>query len=155
MYTIDEHDRVEELLDFPKMDVGAPEPRILWDEHGTFLAYRCSEGRTPPGVNTCLVITEGSNIIAGWPNEEVLRSHPLYSRGLSYYSINRVVNSSWIRQVERGNSVHPQHRPEMFVGRTHLLFAFHDSTIELMVRSYTIKTSPLEVEDAFREAIAR
>jgi hypothetical protein len=43
----------------------------------------------------------------------------------------------------------------MFVGRTHLLFAFHDSTIELMVRSYTIKTSPLEVEDAFREAIAR
>jgi hypothetical protein len=155
MYTIDEHDRVEELTEFPQMTTGAPEPRILWDEFGLVLAYRCAEDSLSPNVNTCVVTTNGSNIIAGWPNVDVLHSHPLYTRGLRYYTIHRVVNSSWVRQMERRNSIHPQHKPELFADRIHLLFAFHDSTIEMIVRSYRIDTSPLALEDAFREAISR
>jgi hypothetical protein len=45
----------------------------------------------------------------GAPNDEALAAHPLYRKGLKFYSVHRVDNSSWISLLERRNSVHPSH----------------------------------------------
>ncbi|HEX8863370.1 MAG TPA: hypothetical protein VGC06_30595 [Actinomycetes bacterium] len=56
----------------------------------------------------------------GPPNDEALQGHPLVDRGLRPYGVFRVEGSSWIRQLERMNRVHPQHRPEAFRDLCHL-----------------------------------
>lgn len=54
----------------------------------------------------------------------------------------RVEGSSWIRQLERMNRVHPQHRPETFNGLSHLVFTFHDSTLEAVAQTFTTALRP-------------
>jgi hypothetical protein len=49
----------------------------------------------------------------------------------------RIEGSSWIRQLERMNRVHPQHRPELFSDLVHLVFTFHDSTLEAVAQAFT------------------
>jgi hypothetical protein len=67
-----------------------------------------------------------------------LRGHPLASRGLQAYSAFEVRNSSWIRQLERMNSVHPQHNPARYSMLHHYVFAFHDSTFECVARDFSL-----------------
>lgn len=71
------------------------------------------------------------SIMFGPPNDEAFHGHPLYSRGLGPYSAFEVRNSSWLRILERMNSVHSCHDPEAFMANLrHLVLAFHDSTFE-------------------------
>ena len=74
----------------------------------------------------------------GAPNDEAFAGHPLASRGLHPYGAFEVRSSSWIRQLERMNSVHPFHKPERFQRLKHFVFAFHDSTFECVAESYAI-----------------
>jgi hypothetical protein len=74
----------------------------------------------------------------GPPNDEAFRGHPLAARGLHPYGVFRIENSSWIRKLERMNSVHRQHRPERYRELQHLVFAFHDSTFECVCRTFTV-----------------
>jgi hypothetical protein len=73
----------------------------------------------------------------GPPNDEAFEGHPLASRGLHPYAAFRVEDSSWIRHLERMNSVHEHHVPERFARLCHYVFAFHDSTFECVARSFT------------------
>jgi len=142
MYKIGRKDRVENLADVPQSSVGAPLPVVVSNDYKAILAYLREpvgdwDGTTvqmvgPESVEPaaiiefklCYVYTFGS------PNDEVFDSHPLYKRGLSPYGAYEIKNSSWIRQLERMNSVHPRHDPERFWRRHHYIFAFHDSTFE-------------------------
>ena len=74
----------------------------------------------------------------GSPNDEAFHGHPLASRGLHAYGAFQIENSSWIRQLERMNSVHPYHKPERFERLKHLVFAFHDSTFECVAEGFTV-----------------
>ena len=74
----------------------------------------------------------------GPPNDEAFEWHPLASRGLAPYAAFRIENSSWIRQLEKMNSVHSEHRPERFWRLQHLIFAFHDSTFECICGSFAV-----------------
>ena len=47
------------------------------------------------------------------------------------------VHSSWLRGLERMNSVHQYHTAARFAGFRHFIFAFHDSTFECIAKSYT------------------
>jgi len=76
----------------------------------------------------------------GPPNDEAFAGHPLASRGLGRYGAYRVDQSSWLRRLERMNSVHPQHRPESYVGFNHYVFTFHDSTFECVARRFDTST---------------
>lgn len=46
----------------------------------------------------------------GGLNDEALEGHPLYGVGLSPYAAHEVINSDWIAESERRNSVHDYHR---------------------------------------------
>ena len=78
----------------------------------------------------------------GPPNDEAFVGHPLASRGLGPYRAYRIERSSWLRRLERMNSVHPYHDPERFWTLTHFVFAFHDSTFECIAQSFSIEVVP-------------
>jgi hypothetical protein len=75
----------------------------------------------------------------GPPNDEAFTGHPLASRGLEPYAVFEVEQSSWIRQLERMNAVHPNHKPELFASYRHFVFAFHDSTFEAVADGFEVQ----------------
>lgn len=73
------------------------------------------------------------------PNEEAIAGHPRADRGLEAFSAFEVKNSSWIRQLERMNSVRPYHdRVRFFESKRHFIFAFHDSTFECIANGFDV-----------------
>jgi hypothetical protein len=122
---------------------------VLADEHRVVLAYYLQEtpadwdGSTarevsPVDSDEPIAIVRFDRCTAhlfGPPNDEAFDGHPLAARGLKPYSAFEVIDSSWIRTLERMNSVHPNHNAERFLsGQRHLIFAFHDSTFECICR---------------------
>lgn len=60
--------------------------------------------------------------------------HPLFGKGLAYYSVHEVRNSSLIEMLERRNSVHPRHdRSRYLRDLRHYVFTFQDSMLECVV----------------------
>jgi hypothetical protein len=150
MYEVDARDRVVELEDVPQSSVGAPLPIVVGDESTLQLAYYLSvpdadwDGTyvrvVDVGTEDPVILVRFESAYAwfhGPPNDEALEGHPLASRGLRPYAAFRVEDSSWIRRLERMNSVHEHHLPERFARLRHYVFAFHDSTFECIARSFT------------------
>ena len=152
MYSVDERDKVVELEDVPQSSVGAPLPIVLSDEHKILLAYivedkpsdwdgsyvRVVDPSTPGEPLALVEFSSYSTLMFGAPNDEAFAGHPLTGRGLHPYGAFRVENSSWVRQLERMNSVHPYHEPERFERLRHFIFAFHDSTFECVAEGFTV-----------------
>lgn len=151
MYSVDARDRVAELGDVPQSDAGAPCPLVLASESKLIVVYFVSnppegwDGTTATAMdpNTSAqpaAIVRFSRVTAsmfGPPNDEAFSGHPLASRGLNPYGAFEVLDSSWVRRLERMNTVHPHHRPERYADLRHFVLAFHDSTFECIARGYT------------------
>jgi hypothetical protein len=145
VYEVDSLDTVVELHDVPQSDIGAPLPLVVSDEWHLLLAYLVSEpdpawdgsyatmvSPESEGMGVALVrFRRPSAHMFGPPNDEAFGGHPLASRGLRPYRVFEVQQSSWIRKLERMNSVHHHHNRERFLeGLRHFVFASHDSTFE-------------------------
>ncbi len=152
MYSVDGQDRVVELKDVPQSSVGAPCPMILAGEHHVHIAYflECRTqdwdgksvhvvGEDSDGEPVALVeLTRCYAHMFGPPNDEAFGGHPLAARGLRPYGVFEVLDSSWIRRLERMNARHPYHRPERLARYRHLIFSFHDTTFECVVEGFTL-----------------
>ena len=152
MYPVDERDKVIELGSVPQSSVGAPLPIVLSDEHKILLAYiiqdtppdwdgsyaRVVEPSTPGEPLALVEFSLYSSFMFGAPNDEAFAGHPLAKRGLHPYGAFHIENSSWIRQLERMNSVHPYHKPERYRRLKHFIFAFHDSTFECVAEGFIV-----------------
>jgi hypothetical protein len=140
-------------FEFP-WDIGAPLPHIVAGNR-VFLAFYAnasyptgSSASGSAGMSITVVTPETAEPVGvvefvscaafkmGGPNDEALHGHPLYGRGLEAYRAHVVRRSSWITEVERINSVHPQHRPGWHGRLTHYIFAFHDETFECIAKGY-------------------
>jgi hypothetical protein len=155
MYEVDHQDEVRELPDVPQSSIGAPIPFIVGDEHRVVLAYYLQDtdsdwdGQTirvvgPAGASEPLAIVRFAICYAhmwGPPNDEAFIGHPLAARGLHPYGAFEVRKSSWIRKLEKMNSVHAHHRPEAFWKLRHLIFAFHDTTFECVSDGFDVTLS--------------
>jgi hypothetical protein len=153
MYDVDGRDRVTELTGVPQSSMGAPIPLVMSDDHRLVLAYYVEEsepgwdGSTarvvgPESAGEPVAIVRFSPSYAhmfGPPNDEAFSGHPLAARGLHPYGVFEVTGSSWIRRLEGMNSVHPYHRPEAFSKRRHIVFAFHDSTLECVCDTFDVQ----------------
>src|SRR5260370_31235264 len=137
---------------------------VLGDEHCLILSYMIFE-KYPlppprPGGGLQVIFADPSETkwaivqfhrprahMFGPPGDETLSGHPLAGRGLRTYAIHEVLSSSWVRQLEKMNSVHPRHNPKMYDDLKHYVFAFHDSTFECIARGFdaTIVTGPGEL----------
>jgi len=108
-------------------DTGATLPFVLASDLKTIVLYRIREatpgwdGSTARMVDPASDDEESIGLVEfhrcyahrfGAPNDEVVAGHPLYGRGLQAYSAHRVVNSPWISQEKRTNSVHSGFRED-------------------------------------------
>lgn len=152
MYQVDKKDRVVRLTDVPQSSIGAPHPVMLAEEGTAILAFYLEnrdDGWNGTSVRMISSDSEEPMAIAkfricsvhnlGPPNDEAFSGHPLASRGLDPYGAYEVLDSSWIRQLERMNSVHPYHKSERFWTIHHYIFSFHDSVFECVADGYEIK----------------
>lgn len=116
------------LPDWPQPAVVA-EPQLWANDTSLLIRYRTSD--------TKLVVVHFPlcfYVVFGQPNAEALGGHPLYSRGLQFYSVHVVKHSSLIDMLERRNSVHHQHnRASYLKDMKHYVFTFQDSTLECVV----------------------
>jgi len=121
-------DKVKILADWPQPETGAPEPSVYSNESKFVLRYFTAR------ENTALIHFPLVNVFKfGSPNDEILSSHPLNEKGLKYYSVHIIENSSWIASLEESNSVHSRHEKALFLkGKKHYVFTFHDSTLEIV-----------------------
>lgn len=165
MYSVDEKDRVILLENIPQSSVGAPIPIVLSDEFATVVAFYLQN--TPDdwdGTSIRIIGTETQGeplalirfsfcyaSMFGPPNDEAFDGHPLAGRGLRPYGAFIIENSSWVRQFEKMNSVHPYHKAERFQARKHYVLSFHDSTFECVADGYTIELH----ESSIREILPR
>ncbi len=154
MYQVDAHDIVIKLRSVPQSEIGAPLPLVIADDNRLILEYLISA--PDPNwdgtyVNVVDSSSEGAVAIVrfqrpyahffGPPNDEAFEGHPLAARGLSPYAAFEIENSSWIRQLERANAVHPYHNRERFMeAKRHFVFAFHDSTFECVAAHFNVST---------------
>ena len=153
MYSVDEKDRVVPITDIPRSSVGSPIPIVLSDEFVTVVAFylqNTPEGWDGTWVRVVSADTEREPValvrfslcyafMFGPPNDEAFAGHPLAGRGLKPYGAFLIENSSWIRQLERMNSIHPSHNPERYETLKHYILTFHDSTFECVADMYRIE----------------
>lgn len=130
MYAVDDLDQVIPYPDIPRPDFATPIPLVLSDEGAMAVAFITGDDEVAvvrfPGFAAYLF---------GQPNDEALSGHPLESRGLESYAAYEIGSSSWIRSLERQNSVHPRHDPSQYARLRHFIIAFHDSTLECVAEA--------------------
>ena len=156
MYKVGHKDRVLELTDIPQSSVGAPIPAVVAGEHNVAVFFYAqthdpdwdgttvrSVGTDTTGEPTVTVRFNRCHVhMFGPPNDESFSGHPLYKRGLRPYANFEIANSSWLRALEKMNSVHPYHSRSRFMERKrHFVMAFHDSTFECIAHGYTVENS--------------
>lgn len=154
MYEVDRKDKVIELTNIPQSSVGAPLPIVIADEHHVIIAFILQntpeswDGTTirVVGINSekesiaIVKFEHCSSHMFGPPNDEAFSGHPLASRGLEPYSYFEIQNSSWIRKLEKMNSIHPHHNKERYMEKKkHYIFSFHDSTFECIAHGYNLE----------------
>ncbi len=166
MYNPDNLDRVVQSREAPPPEAGAPLPLVVADEQSVFLAYvACSQAKSTPnwsfpqqGIGVPYEeLREVSwqteklpiaivrfdfpyAVMFGAPNDEALHGHPLFGRGLTFYSVSEIMNSSWVRGLQHMNSTHRNHHPEFFADLRHFIFTFHDSTFEAVAKGIEVDT---------------
>jgi len=118
-----------------------------WD--GTWARMVWPDTRGEPAAVVMFSMAKAS--MFGPPNDEAFGGHPLASRGLRPYGAFEVLDSSWIRVLERMNSVHPSHLPEHYSAFRHFVLSFHDTTFECVATGYSTSL----VEGPVTAAVAR
>ena len=168
MYDVDKKDKVIKLNGVPQSSIGAPIPIVLADEHKIFLSYYLQD--TPEdwdGTTVRLVDNEtDSEAVAlvkfdwcyshmfGPPNDEAFEGHPLSNRGLRPYGAFEVLNSSWLRKLEKMNSVHSYHNKANFMkDKRHYIFSFHDSVFECIAKDFDIEISKGSVKSTMLKVL--
>jgi hypothetical protein len=169
-YTPDARDRVVPIAGAPQPDVGAPLPVVLANEYRLVLVYLLQN--TPEGWDGTqaprIVSPESEDVpvavvefqrphahLFGPPNDEAFSGHPLSGRGLSPYGAYVIEGSSWIRALERMNSVHEHHDPGRFWKLTHYVFAFHDSTFECVADEFSVSLHRGSLRDIVAAMVQR
>lgn len=116
------------------MDTGAPMPAIHVSDEGLFVAYIVSE----PMFNGDLeefAIVEFCGVLQhtfGYPNDEALGGHPLYSSGLQFYEFNEVLESPYVTELGRRNAMSFPGTEQHYDKFRHWIVTFHDETLEVI-----------------------
>jgi len=141
-------------LDLPDLvwSAGAPEPVVLSSESRTVFLFDVSDqAETGAGERRLAEFVGCTSLRFGFPNDEALGGHPLYGNGLEFYRAHEVVGSTWLAELRRIESTHPQAFATPFPDARHYLLAFHDSILEAVatgVRVIATYASDAEALDA-------
>lgn len=152
--------KIKQIKEKFEIDVGAPMPTMLSNEHEIYLIFYVGEPDYEWDGRKVNVRNENDNGIItvkfdrfaqfkfGNPNDEAIEGHPLYDLGLEPYSIQKVIDSEWIKKLIKMNSIHPYHKDEQFEKYEHFIFFFHDTCFEIVAEEYSVeKNSELNMRD--------
>jgi hypothetical protein len=158
-------------LDFPLLwSAGAPEPQLLANGHGAYLLFSLADRDPDPDATRVRIVdpavdeSEPLGVVAfhgvrevklGGPNDEAIEGHRLHGKGLHVYAAHQVVNSRWIAEAERVNSVHSNHRAGWHDRLNHYVFCFHDETFECIAQGFTTERYLASPRMALSDLIAR
>lgn len=166
MLPLESSEKVVFLEDFPQSSVGAPCPAVIATEHSLVLIFFLQvkdpnwDGKTVRVVSInsakepCAVVHFESHTIhsLGPPNDEAFGGHRLAEKGLQPYGAFEVINSGWIKQLEKMNSVHSCHDRERFLkGKRHFIVTFHDSVFECVAHSYRVELTSGSIKELLVE----
>lgn len=85
----------------------------------------------------------------GEPNDESLKRHPLYSKGLRAYGVYEIANSAWIKaEIAHERSSLPD-VPD--TKQSHFIFTFHDSTFQCIASELRAMLIPRPFENVMVE----
>jgi hypothetical protein len=119
---------------------------LLTQEKGHAMLFVSPHFDDPDQRTVVLEVLECDGVWVGPPNDEARSGHRLWARGLSECTwAAEVLNSNWIANEIKVNSVHPHHRPEAFEGLRHWILLFKESTAECLGRSISIGRIDKEV----------
>jgi hypothetical protein len=130
--------RVQEWLEPPQMDTGAPHPAVHSDGRRLLCAYYVGATVMPEETVAILKFDHVLEFRFGYPNDEALHGHPLARFGLGCYAAYHVENSPLIAEIENQNRVHHLYKPGMYGKFRHWIVTFHDETLEVVARSATV-----------------
>jgi hypothetical protein len=65
-------------------------------------------------------------------SDEVIAGHSLFGKGLRAYGLFLVENSSWINELKKCDSVHPQHNSSHWEEARHYMLCFKDRICEVV-----------------------
>jgi len=124
---------------------------VLENEFRSFLLFNVSTSDPDVAEGTHAVVEIVGALLTkfGLPNDEALPGHPLYDRGLRYYSIAEVLNSTWAREAEAQNRVCFPHASPWQI--RHFIFTFHDSSFECLADDLKIELT----QESWPESVAR
>jgi len=114
------------------IDHGGTMPEIKADEHNLEVSFFLldSDNRGKLKFKSVLQFT------FGYPNEEAISGHRYFKLGLMPFMFVEVTDSEVIQNIISSNRVHPYHKDEMFKEWKHFVFPFHDTTLEVIAKSY-------------------
>ncbi|HEX4142582.1 MAG TPA: hypothetical protein VHY91_03455 [Pirellulales bacterium] len=130
-----------------------PEPgvsggRLLQSESAAFLFFNAVAHSANDKLGTAVVeFQRCTQTTFGGPNDEALPEHPLYNKGLRYYGVFEVLNSSWaIETMARARKSAQRILRDRFEdaykdhdwSTRHFIFTFHDSTFECLARDLQV-----------------
>jgi hypothetical protein len=128
------------------------QPIVVSSGRRTLLMYAAQEKESSSKAKkgqtqyTAILTFRGcANCKFGDPNDEVIEGHPLYGRGIDVGEAYIVMNSPWLEELKKINSVHPQFDDESWAGKRHYLLFFKDNTFECIAEDVTsqVKERPL------------
>lgn len=133
-----------------RWDTGAPLPHLVSNGSRAFIACLASQpgpgwdgtsvnvvspGDEHPSLFVVIEMRGCAEIRFGGPNDEAVSGHPLYGAGLAGYRAHEVLNSRWIQEAIKVNSVHPHHSDVPFRQLHHYALLFHDEMLEALALS--------------------
>lgn len=122
-------------LDMPlNIDPGGTMPEIKSDEHNLEVSFYLMDSNNR-GVITFKHFLQYT---FGYPNEEAISGHRYASLGLSPFQFVELVNSEVIESIINANRVHPYHSDKDFELYRHFIYPFHDTTLEVIAKSYEV-----------------
>ena len=147
-----------QVIDFgPRWDGGAPLPHLISNGSRAFIVCHADQPDphwdgtyvtvvSPADSHTSLFVVIElwgcHDIRLGGPNDEAMHGHPLHGKGLAGYQAHEVLNSAWIEEAIKVNSVHPQHSDAPFRQLHHYVLLFHDEMAEALARGIEARLVP-------------
>ena len=154
----------------PLWSGGAPMPQVFSNGHRTYLIYLIDEpdpnwdGTYVKQISNSseelypLALVEFINpgtYRFGTVNDEASQGHPLYNKGLTYYSAHVIENSTWIEELKAIHKVHPYFNENRWTDRKHFFLFFHDEMFEIVATDFKIETFQTTFLDLATEAVRR
>jgi hypothetical protein len=141
----------------PLWSSGAPSPHVLSAGDTTYLLYMIDE-HDPSWDGESVAIVQFKACYAhrfGGPNDEVVHTHPLYSKGLEPYRAHEVKNSAWIASEWQMNRMHPKFRHERWDAMKHYLLLFHDEMFECLAEGHACEVRKATLGEALAQLASR